>query len=97
MAAMEGTIQMIDKPHNPYAFPLPMTVGPSGDLYDATQTDPGMGLRDYFAASSPIAMADAEKSLASEGHNTVSHAQIYKRLAQMRYAYADAMLTERAR
>jgi hypothetical protein len=55
----------------------------------------GMTIRDYFAASSPISLADAERSLASEGHSEVSHARLYTRLARMRYAYADAMLEAR--
>ena len=95
MTQPDTSISEETKPHNPYAFPLPMSVGPSGDLYDATQTDPGMTLRDYFAIKAPVTMADAERTLKDEDAGFVSYGTLYKRLAQMQYFYADQMLKTR--
>jgi len=52
-------------------------------------------LRDFFAVHAPITMAEAQKTLDDEGAGFVSYGKIYKRLAQMQLAYADAMLQER--
>ena len=42
------------------AFPLPMAVSTAGDLYDASQTDPGMSLRDYFAGQALTALVPGD-------------------------------------
>lgn len=67
---------------NPAAFPC---VG----------TADGMTLRDYFAIHAPVTMADAERTLKDENAGFVSYATIYKRLSQMQFAYADAMMVTR--
>lgn len=54
----------------------------------------GMSLRDYFAAHAPITLEDAERDL--DAGNEVTSDVILTWLAQMRYAYADAMLVARA-
>jgi hypothetical protein len=51
----------------------------------------GVSKREYFSAHAPIALDDARDSLKTSGHSEVTHAQIFRRLAQMRFAYADAM------
>lgn len=51
----------------------------------------GLSKREYYAARAPISLDDARESLSS-GHSEVTHAQLFRRLAQMRFAYADAML-----
>lgn len=80
-----------DKPENPPAFPLPL-----GAMNAAEPSESGgIFLRDYFAIHAPVTMQDAERTLKDENAGFVSYAQIYKRLSQMQYAYADAMLRTR--
>ena len=52
----------------------------------------GMSLRDYFAANAPIYLNDARAicSISATG------AEVLATLAEMRFAYADAMLAARA-
>ena len=58
----------------------------------------GMTLRDYFAAHAPITMADATKTLFDSGtKDEVTVMDVINILSKMRFAYADAMLLERAK
>lgn len=76
-----------DKTDNPEAFASCATSS-MGDVYH----QPGMTLRDYFAAHSPMVFADAVNY-----HETpVSYEKTLETLAKMRFAYADAMLKVRA-
>lgn len=81
---------MTNKPENPPAFPLlESTDEYGGRNYDKQE---GMPLRDYFASHAPISLGDAIREFENEN---VTWERILKRLAQMRFAYADAMLKER--
>lgn len=71
---------------NPPAFPVDCNTNPDCDAA-------GMTLLDYFAAHAPITMSEALESLPK---GEVSHADIFKRISQMRFAYAEAMLKARA-
>ena len=72
----------IDKPV--YAFPLPSEQCVRG--YDTTQSaEPGMTLRDYFAAR-------AMQSLFNSNFSSASH---YDTAAEASYQMADAMLVAR--
>lgn len=81
---------------NPPAFPRPAYAGTDDPHtpFPHHEQD-GMTLRDYFAAAAPMTLADAERTLKDEGAGFVSYGKIYRRLAQMQLAYADAMLEER--
>ena len=71
------------KPENPPAFPSCMN------------ETCGLSLRDYFAAYSPLDFTDAVNAVESDKEETF--AQLFYRLAKMRYAYADAMLAARGK
>ena len=83
---------------NPSAFPLNAT-------NDATPgafcPDPGMTLRDYFAAQAPVTLFDAAMScgwdsLAAANMGQDSYrATLWAVMTLMRYEYADAMLSAR--
>lgn len=70
------------------AFPGPVNV----EAKQVWAQYPGVSMRDYFAAHAPITVADAMKSFEEA---KLTHAQLFKRIAQMRYAYADAMIAAR--
>jgi hypothetical protein len=88
------------KPDGGYAFPLPLAVGPSGDLYEAQRyTSGGMTLRDYFAAQALTAIIHVQEtsgSVAKMG-DVMSGVRAGGHEARTAYAYADAMLAERAK
>lgn len=57
----------------------------------------GMTLRDYFAAHAPISWLDAVTAFHMEhGRDGIEVEQMFK-LAELRGAYADAMIAERAK
>lgn len=58
----------------------------------------GMNLRDYFAAHAPTTMQDAINLLSMLGEKDPMRrgGDLLRTMAQMRYAYADAMLAEGA-
>ena len=68
-----------------YAYP--------GREYETRPFSMGMTLRDYFAADAPISLEDAQNDM--YGQEGVTWEQVLTRLAQMRFAYADAMLCAR--
>lgn len=55
----------------------------------------GIMARDYFAARAPISIEDARNAM--QGVETPSWEEIFAYHAQMRYAYADAMLEARVK
>ncbi len=67
------------------AFPLPVAVGPSGDLYDASEADPGMSLRDWFAGQALVACMKAPPSESRQ-------VGWQKSMAWDAYSIADAMI-----
>lgn len=91
---------MTDQPDNPPAFPYPSKPRGYGQSSDSGQHyviyggQPGMTLRDYFAAHAPLTFADAVEHWRGKGEST-SYEQVMKTLAAMRMAYADAMLRAR--
>lgn len=66
------------------AFPLPMAVSVAGDLYDASQTDPGMTLRDWLAGQAIVGILAQPIDDGQEDD--------YLTLARAAYGIADAML-----
>lgn len=76
----------MDKPKDGgQAFPQPLTVGPSDDVYPAY---PGMTLRDYFAAHALAGLCTAQPQ-EGEWRTEPSGAAIAA------YIYADAMIAAR--
>lgn len=57
--------------------------------------EPGMTLRDYFAATSGITFEDAVHVLHSQGAENPTGAEIMQMMACLRGGVADAMLLER--
>jgi len=98
---------MSDKDDGGPAFPLPISVGPSGDVYHAAAwASGGMSLRDYFAAHAPQHRVEFDtidqmldflgtKNVTPGGMvgNAIDAAKVQAKLA---YIYADAMLAARA-
>lgn len=75
---------------------------PTGEEHGFNNGEPGMTLRDYFAAKAPVTTMDAMIACgfdsASIGTlNTESMRTTLKMLAIMRGAYADEMIAERAK
>jgi hypothetical protein len=86
---------MSDKPKNPLAFPLPGITLSNGIGHP---TNPGMTLRDYFAAK--IAAAVWSNQAVMDGVVvTASHDRrgTEDAIARISYEQADAMLAERSR
>ena len=69
----------------PSAFPLPIAVSSAGDLFDASEADPGMELRDYFACA------------AMQGHMANSKCMPDSTIGEMAYTVADKMMKARER
>lgn len=67
----------MNAPDNPPAFPA---------MKPAYMTEPGMSLRDYFAAAAPIPASFTDDE---------AHIHEMRRNARARYYWADAMLTAR--
>jgi hypothetical protein len=59
---------------------------------ESVETWGGLTKREYYAARAPISLDDARDSLKNDGHSLVRVSEILRRLAQMRFAYADAMI-----
>lgn len=78
---------MADKPENPPAFPA-TGEGVRNPLYG----QPGMTLRDYFAAKAMAAALDSTPRL-----HEVDTTAMFRAVASVSYAAADAMLAERER
>lgn len=74
---------------NENAFPIPMAIGPGGDVYQAY--DKGMSLRDWFAGQALAGI------LAGGFADTIPHDDIGggRDAADYAYQYADAMLKAR--
>lgn len=90
---------MTDRKDGGPAFPLPMAVGPAGDLYDASQTDPGMSLRDYFAGQALAghwsqSNPDLVRNMAEAADENFD-GDIADMLAAAAYKAADSMLKAR--
>jgi hypothetical protein len=66
------------------AFPQPLAIGPSDDMYPAY---PGMTLRDWFAGQALAMMIPAYVNLPDSA----------ELLARRSYAVADAMIEERTK
>ena len=56
----------------------------------------GMTLRDYFAATAPIGVADAYDAFYREHGRNARQSEMFETLATLRGRYADAMIAERA-
>jgi hypothetical protein len=63
------------------AFAFPQSADCSG----------GLTKREYYAACAPITLEDARESLRDSGYFNVTDGQVLRRLAKMRFEYADAM------
>lgn len=87
---------MSSEPENPLAFPSHGLLHRNGQALPYVSCQ-GMTLLDFFAAHAPISLRDAQRSLPRDGCIEVTHADLFRRLAQMRYAYADAMLRARSK
>lgn len=72
------------------AFPTHPILYSSADAYHAQ----GMSLRDYFASTAPVTLADAERVTGGRLrlNNDGDRAAVMAILALMRFEYADAML-----
>lgn len=105
MGAMTGVIGM-SKNDGGTAFPcrvrndgVDTVIGFHGDEISpgTTSSYGGMSLRDYFAAKA----TDEDISEARDDHFISCHSKVLKVIpltrAQAKYAYADAMLAERAK
>lgn len=79
---------MTTKPDDNPAFPQPVAIGPSGDLY-LTEL-PGMTLRDYFAAA---ALTGALGKSGWDRHGNIGFDPEW--FSALAYRIADAMLAER--
>lgn len=77
-----------------------MTAGTEDGVVSLTQSSVtwnGLTKREYYAARAPISLDDARDSLGpvdlkNDGHEVVRLSEVLKRLALMRFAYADAMI-----
>jgi len=74
------------------AFPIHPGAAMDGQLVRETQ---GMTLRDYFAAHAPITLQDAIWAMQQIGETVKTGEELITFFAQLRLAYADAMLKER--
>lgn len=69
-----------------------------GESSTLEENEEGMSLRDYFAEHAPTTMQDAINLLSMLGEKDPMRrgGDLLRTMAQMRYAYADAMLAEGA-
>ena len=67
-----------------------------GPAFPTHSLDNGIRVRDYFAYGAPVTLEHALVALDGRVTN-VDYDMAFKWLAQMRFAYADAMLKERSR
>lgn len=76
------------------AFPVTSEVAWDESRNDAMS---GMTLRDYFAASAPIGVADANDAFYRQNGRNAGESEMLKMLAELRGRYADAMLAARGK
>lgn len=72
-----------------------MTAAPSDSAFafpQSVETWGGLTKREYYAARAPISLEDARQSMILSGQTSGTQAQLYRRLALIRFAYADAMI-----
>ena len=63
------------------------------DKVEEGRCEPGMTIRDYFAAHCPVTFSDFRSNYPDGGHlNIADHLSLY---ADFRWQYADAMLKDR--
>lgn len=67
---------------------IEISEGPEG--FKLATCEDGMTLRDYFAAHAPLTLEDALR-----GQTEITLKQALKRIAHLRYIYADGMLEAR--
>jgi hypothetical protein len=86
-----------DKTGGP-AFPGGVAIGPSGEVIPAILhgIPEGMSLRDYFAAYAPIDLAWANEIFFRRMGRNAAWQESLEQLVELRGAYADKMLKERA-
>lgn len=77
------------------AFPRPFSK--EGNFTDSKiyRGQDGMSLRDYYAAHAPITLQDAIWAMQQVGETVKTGEELITFFAQLRLAYADAMLKER--
>ncbi|WP_050466340.1 hypothetical protein [Herbaspirillum chlorophenolicum] len=87
----------IDKTGGP-AFPGSVAVGPNGEVVPAAAhgVPEGMTLRDYYAAHAPIDLAWANEIFYKRNGRNAGWLEALEQLAELRGAYADRMIAERA-
>ena len=72
-----------------YAFPIPLAIGPSGDVMHAAQwASGGMTIRDYFAGAAMTGLLASNAMYSGKTNDRDA-------LALDAYAHADAMISER--
>lgn len=85
---------MTDDEKPVYAFPLPTEQCVRG--YESTQSaEPGMELRDYFAATAIGPLLAAIAAQTHELHQDLAPVEVREWVARTAYEYADAMLVAR--
>lgn len=87
-----------DKTGGP-AFPGSVSVGPSGEVVPAAVhgVPEGMTLRDYFAANAPMDLAWANDVFYKRNGRNAGWMESIEQLVELRGAYADRMIAERAK
>lgn len=81
---------MTEKNTGGLAFPDPIAVAPSGDVYPSNHS--GMTLRDYFAGHALIGLISVNMS-SPQSLDQAAHVPV--RSAKWAYAVADAMIEAR--
>lgn len=71
-------------------------IGSDGEERFDTEAHGGMTLRDYFAATAPISVADANGAFYLTNGRNAGMREMINMLAVLRGTYADAMIAERA-
>lgn len=76
----------MSKPDGGSAYPM-------GDLVR------GVSVRDFFAQTAPVTMAEAEVEWRKthQTHGLPRREEVFAQMAEMRFTYADAMLAERSK
>jgi hypothetical protein len=81
-----------EKENGGSAFPIPVAIGPTDDLYDGQG---GMSLRDWFAGQALSGIFANPDISASAARLSVTTESFREDCARAAYASADAMLAER--
>ena len=68
---------------------------PTTEEHGFNNGEPGMTLRDYFAAHAPIGVADANEAFYRTNSRNPRESEMLDTLAVLRSRYADAMLKAR--